>query len=523
MGTASGQEVIFTILCYNMPIMSLENCYPEASGGVGLRQIASVTLQHISGEPLPHEGEGLRDATAQMERWLTFAEVGMQERGLSSQPVDEFFDSRAASFTVSGEGDKAQLKHRFYLTGPLLQALREAYAAKGLPLTQSEIAAISLENSGEAVTPGFRSDAHNLVNASFYASPIAFEHEARPASFLADNKPVNHILGAMIADKAGVAGRHVRIKELSCGADVGHWEYATRGALGRGACGIDLTLTDFVMPRLDTVLQTPQLQLRVEEYSLLDDLSPLPDEERFDGIIGKYSLDSVWHPEDMRIVWVGDQAYQEAYRLKVLDTHPRADELRAALKDGVPLQNAAACDYDAIFTEIALEPVDLAAHPYGQYIARLRGKNVSQSFPGGLIKRVAEAFDNQLTPEGAFVAVDVADFGWAEIKFDVPLPSWCVSGAAGRYKIENYWLAKQILEEVHGLSVDLMSFAQLSMNYLTPEEEAAYSRSDISQLYDTPTTGVLIARRAEVVLQNKLRVVQALGVSTCARSRSTGS
>ena len=469
--------------------------------------IAGVCVQPLSDEPWRHDKEALRTASQQLRREVDIARSILEGDGLRTNPND-WEEARMASLVLEADGNAGGpgLQHKFYLTESLMGDIERATAELGRELSRTELLRLALANNDGAVTLDFRGDVINAINASFYASSIAFLPETRPAPLFAGNRPLNYVIGALLTDKSHTIGRPLKIKELGSGGATAHWQDAAEGALSQGASSMDLTLTDFSEPPISDTEGSAALTLDSERYSLFEAFPELPASERFDAVIGEYCLDSVWQPEDIHVVWAGGQAYQQVYRVKVPDAHPRRNELLEALRSGQPLANPEPTDYDALFIETALEPLDLSQHPYGKYIERLKGKVASHQFPGGLIKKVVEAFDNQLGEDGVFVSADTMDAGIGEWRgSDAGIPCH-ISGAAGRYKIENYWLAKQILEEVHGLHVELLRYPQLLTDYLSADQIVSYDQEHLDVLYNKcQGNGILIARRFESYVRERSR------------------
>jgi hypothetical protein len=219
----------------------------------------------------------------------------------------------------------------------------------------------------------------------------------------------------------------------------------------------------------------------------------LPAEKRFDAMVATYGFDSVWQDEDIRLREIDGQWYQSLYRVKVADWNPRRDELVQALRDGVPLPNAKPHEYDGIFVEKAMEPYDISNHPFAQQIEE-HGRETTQ-VPGGLVKRVVNAFESQLGENGVFMSCDVGDFGIKKDGFGVGDQG--VSGVAARYRGDDYQLAKKILEEVYGLDVRLISLEDLVRGNLPAGWEGNATPTEIDEVTNTPSNGAMIVKRRQ--------------------------
>jgi hypothetical protein len=457
------------------------------TSGHGDVTIAGVPLRPISDEPPWLSLEDMRRERASARR--------AQEAGIDAREARGEEDRRSVSLTLGGvdparpDGGPA---YTFLVTDALFDAIAKTTEAKGRPLSQDELLPLALESVDGAVGFEFSPGAINAINASFYAAPMAFSDEAAVAEIFAGNKPLNTTLGALLADRAGKP-ETLRIKEICSGNRTGHWRWAAAGAFTQGVQRIELVLSDFVQPSVPADLPTDRLGVSAETYSLLDSFPVLEPDKRFDAMITTYGFDSVWLPDDLRLCRIGDNWYQSLYRLKVDDWNPRQAELVTALIAGEPLANATVQDYEGIFIEEVQVPFDVAAHKYSKYIQALPPNEI-MNFPGGLIKRVAEAFDTQLAGHGVFVSADTANFGSLNFYPEAAR----VTGLAARYKMEHYVMAKTILEKEHGLTVEFADFASLAETYLPKGWQADASDQDLAgvQTHADGTTMAMIVRRA---------------------------
>jgi hypothetical protein len=471
-------------------------------------KIAGVTRVHIS-DALPHYPKIGRiganpfpDYNTLLERRRTLAAEALAESGAGTEPLMRGKgDPRIPYVEVWGNPRDERIEydkptHTFLLNDSLMGKIHAAAVAKGSELTINELRDIGLAETEGAVRPDFTPDAMNDVNASYYASDVAFSPDAKLATLFTANRPINQALGAMMATESGATDT-LKVKELCSGGRNGHWAFEAQGAIDAGVQHVDVTLTDFVTPNIEPeAAAAAGTTVRAEQYSLLDAMPPLPENERFDAMITTYGFDSVWQAGDMHISKDQGQTYQILSRAKVADWNPRRDELVEAMRQNKPLPNATAADYDGIYMERAMEPIDLKSHKYGKYIEDHPGSTVI--VPGGLINRVVNAFDTQLKEDGVFISADVGDFGLIEgtspQKRFVP-ESDMVSGIAARYRCDDYVLAKKILEGEYGLDVTLMSLEDLGGTYLPPGWKSKATGEERDGISKIRTNGVMIVKR----------------------------
>lgn len=458
-----------------------------------VERLAGITLMHISDEP-PYSYAAAQEQLSYPE--LLTRRYDKAQRSFGREKFDPehrgIWDNRVAELSLYDDDNAARSPwYRFLITQELLGHVRAAQQAKGADLSQNELLEIGLRHGADAVAPDFSAGAINAINQSYYASNVAFEQSARLATMFTHNRPLNQAFGVLIAANAE-PGRQLRVKELCSGGHIDHWTQITQGARQNGAQGLQVTLTDFTSAPRRAGPTGAGLSMRAEQYSLFDDMSSLPAEQRYDAMLVTYGFDSVWQPEDIRLTRLGDTWYQTLYRVKVADWAFRREELLEALRQGQPLPSAQAYEYDGIVVETAMEPVDISQHPYGKYIVAHDQKRVN--FPGGLIKRVANAFDAQLTDAGIFVSGDAGYFGFVDGQ-GIPDSDCAISGVAARYRMDDYQLAKTILEEAYGLEVTLLSLPELAERYLPDGWEISANEAERRQIEHNPNNGVMIVKR----------------------------
>ena len=415
------------------------------------------------------------------------AEFNAERRGFDPNQSGEDRDNRlpALSFNLY---DPHAPSYDFLITWPLLRQMRQ------LPTitSRNKLIQLALEQGEDAVNPAFTADAINAINASYYQSRVAFDRDTGPATLYTDIRPMNAALGVALVANSQTGGKTLRVKELCSGRYPGHWWDIADTALQRGATSLDVTLSDLITAPIDTNDQVEILNMHAERYSLLDDMPNLPTEDRYDAIITTYGFDSVWQPEDSSFERKEDgQWYQNFYRVKVAQWNERDNELLQALRRGEPLANASPKDYDGIAIELAQQPIDLSTHPYGQYITEYGQDSIN--FPGGVIKRVVEAFEHQLTENGTFIIGDVGYFGNGNRDFMPSRPA--LSGIAARFREDDFVLAKTILEQRFGLKVSLQGLEEFVDSHLGHDWKDAASAEELELVTHSPGNGVMIVTR----------------------------
>lgn len=456
--------------------------------------IANITLAHISDRPPYYSPIGEGGYISVMERRYDRAQNEFAKVGFEPAHRDSW-DNRVYDLDLHNDTNSRSPSFRFLVTNSLLAKIKTAQEEKGEDLSQDELLVIGLSEGEDAVDPDFSTSALNAINASYYASQIAFDPSARLATMFAQNRPLNVALGALIARSVDSSGSDkVRIKEISSGNNTEHWMHIVSGLINNGASDVEVTLTDFVEPVVDPNLDNSQMKVNTEAYSLFDDMPVLSETECYDTLITTYGFDSVWQPEDLSFRRLGDKWYKRMYRVKVADWAPRREELLLAMREGRPLIGGSASDYDGIVVETAMEPVDISNHPFARYIHE-SGRS-SLNFPGGLIKRVINAFDSQLNQGGIFVIGDVGNFGFQDAKIGAG-SDVATSGVAARYRMDDFILAKRVLEAEYGLEVSLIGLSELANKYLPGGWSDNSTTLEQEQIARLPSNGIMLVRRSQ--------------------------
>lgn len=398
------------------------------------------------------------------------------------------WDERISWLYIYDDEKRYGPSHAFLANRKLIDMVSERQNKKGTNLSKSELLKLALTATSDAVCPKFTTDAINAVNGSYYASEIAFDESTKLASMFAENRPLNDALGNLMASYAAKDGS-IRIKELSSGSRNGHWANAADGMRAGGVKQASLVLSDFIAPTIERPVRDAGFDTSSEQYSLFDDLPVLEVDKRFHVIVATYGFDSVWQPEDVCYRRYGDQWYRCVYRVKVVDWAPRRKELLAAMRANKPLSRATAEDYDGIVIETMLEPVDLSAHPYARYI---ESSGPIINFPGGLIKRVVNAFETQLSAGGAFISGDTGNFTSTDCYLGESDKG--VTGIAARYRPDDYQVAKRVLEEVFGLDVMIMSLQDLAEIFLQDEWQIYATEVECAEMLHNSSNGIMLVK-----------------------------
>ena len=118
------------------------------------------------------------------------------------------------------------------------------------------------------------------------------------------------------------------------------------------------------------------------------------------------------------------------------------------------------------------QEINLQAFPNGKEIAEYYSglKWAQPNIPGGMIKKVVQAFERQLAPDALFISLDSAvenNNVWRHgQKAD---RSYGYTGSVAVYKDEDYGFAKFVLEKA-GFSVRLMPVRKLTDTFVKPED-----------------------------------------------------
>jgi hypothetical protein len=293
---------------------------------------------------------------------------------------------------------------------------------------------------------GFTSDAINAINAQYYTHPAAFSDQLGLADIYTRNTSLNRAIGSLLETLLPSNKSVVRIKELSAGSHNTKWRYITERLVTRK--NVEVILSDF-----DLAIFGAGTEFKTEAYSLFDQFPVLPDPEKLDAILITYGFDSVWLPDDLSLRKENGSWSRVTFQLQ----YP----------DNFNPQNIT--DIEQIKVMTRLEAVELGDIQYGELIECLYADipEVWVNVPGGMIKRIVEAFNNQLCHDGVFLIGEVARNKPAQVQEIEPFST---SGRIAKFKIEDYLLMQNILEQEHGLYVKLMTLSEVISHGLSETE-----------------------------------------------------
>lgn len=341
------------------------------------------------------------------------------------------------------------------IDGDFVRNLNSEQAVLNGTCTPTSLLNAASESTSYAVSPNFSTSAINEINALYYSCSFAFDADSQLASYFVESEPINIAFANFI--NQSFHDSEIRIKEICGGQRQRAWQTIGRNLSGKT---VQLTYTDFNTPSLNgaevTGLLGKNIVIEPGRYSLFEPMEIIPKPDRYHMMITTYGFDSVDLPEDITYQRIGGRFYRKLYRVKVSDAHVNKDKMLQALKTGTPFCGINLDDFlNGVFVEECNAIADLSKVPSGREIEKRFDKidhkrNHEINFPGGLIKRVVNAFDNQLKREGVFVIADVA------VGDDLPYQEDVLtSGYVARYRSKDFVLAKQILEEKYDFKVDL--------------------------------------------------------------------
>jgi hypothetical protein len=315
----------------------------------------------------------------------------------------------------------------------------------------------AINDSSLAVTEEFSVTALNSINSLYYGCCIdAFNKKSSLATFFVKNRMAQYVILNAILER--VKDHEFSIKEICCGAVYSRWQHFDKFLPnGRKIKAILSDLTEDIIPkeRLET-LNLKNIDFEIEAYDLRD---PMPfRDEKVDVMFVTYGFDSVWLEDDVMYVKHNNEWFRIKYRVKVLPTAKQPEKLLSYLREGFTTDPVYLEDFDNVVVETLAEKVDILKVPYGKYIQSLYGEyeEARTIVPGGIIKRVQEAFENQIKDDGIFVIGEVATYPIKpDEKIELTVVDYNTTGKVGKYKVEDFYLAEAILKDI-GYSVEVL-------------------------------------------------------------------
>ncbi|MGK5094744.1 hypothetical protein WDW89_22390 [Deltaproteobacteria bacterium TL4] len=384
--------------------------------------------------------------------------------------INLYYIPAGSNFIVLGKQDHSIPAQFFVVSDSLLKRIKKAETL-GDPIEPHQLLKLCLQDTSNAVRAEFSAGAINDINRTYYAT----------GPHLPDIVYViDRTLNTAIAKYIGVHFKDhstLRIKELCSNNNPKRWEYFAQTLK---ELQLQVELSDFTKAGLPDVTLLNQkfsnLHLSTSLYNLFHPMKPLKNPHKFEVMTVAYGFDSVWLPEDRRYVKKEGHWYEYKYRIKVLDSYPNKKEVLKSLRAGKVSSKLYVRELATTFIEEVVEAIDIESQPYGSFIAKRatdgnQYNTVEFCFPGGLIKRVNDAFENQLTAKGVFIIGEVATFTpvhpVSKKLYDPTRAVTMNTGPIGKYRKDDYIVAKEILEKQYHLKVDLFQLSEFVKNQLT--------------------------------------------------------
>ncbi|MCH7641166.1 hypothetical protein IID22_03145 [Patescibacteria group bacterium] len=300
---------------------------------------------------------------------------------------------------------------------------------------------------------GYTNDALNKINSLFYSSvDEAFENTGL-ADFFIKIEPIQIAIAKKIEEL--IPKTTIRIKELGSGKDLTRWEIISKQKSKRKW---DVILSDFsanTLPDLKRIKKSENFRFSTEKLDLLRPFKRLTEKEKVDVILTTYTFDSIWFAEDFHYEKLKNKWYVTKYKVEVDEKNTKK-----------------LSDFKKIRIKKRLSKIKIEDEKYGDVISKYYShkSKVSINFPGGLIDKIKEAFEKQITKTGIFIIGDMAvDNRQGRISEDSPngdplfMKDYATSGKVAKFKVEDYGLAKIILES-EGFNVELESVEDFIKN-----------------------------------------------------------
>lgn len=282
----------------------------------------------------------------------------------------------------------------------------------------------------------YKSTNINKLNSHFYTNVDNVFSVSGLADFFTKIEPIQIALAKKIENL--IKKSRISVLELGTGSDISRWQIIS-GIIRKKWV---VKLTDFsnnVLP--DTKMLPPKdnFSFATEKLDLLQPFRALREKDKVDVILATYVFDSIWFPRDLHLEKIKNKWYQAAYRIK-----------------GTFINKSSVDEYIRIKIEKKLNKVNLKEIKNGKIISDYyqHKENIKINYPGGLIDKVEEAFDRQISRGGIFIIGDMAvnsksGFIPKESPKDKAfyMEDYHTSGKVAKFKVEDYGLAKKILEK----------------------------------------------------------------------------
>jgi len=231
----------------------------------------------------------------------------------------------------------------------------------------------------------------------------------------------------------------IKVIELASGRNMDKWKTFMEIDKNRQW---KILLTDFdksLLPNINSIQSTANFKFKTKIHSLFEEFPKLKSEKKQDVVLSTYTFDNLWLKDDLHLIKLNNSWYYKLYKIESdIKTIKRGKKLDKQFFKNLKIKTKR-------------EKIDLSTLKYGKYIEKYFENNekVNVNYPGGLITKVLNSFQNQLKKDGLFITADIATSD--PIKGEVGYKS--VNGTI-KIKVENYDLAKYILEKL-GFSVRL--------------------------------------------------------------------
>lgn len=295
----------------------------------------------------------------------------------------------------------------------------------------------------------------NRYNSLFYSKTQHPFSESGLADFFTNTRFIQEALKTFI--EKNIDKKNIKILELGCGSDLSRWKTIISLPSTKNW---EVTLTDFskkILPDV-TTLQSKNFSFQTSEIDLLKPLCKQV-ENTFDVVLSTYTFDSVWGKEDIHLEKRGKTWSYALYDLEVIPKYRRTFSLNDSKKTKYEIK-----DFEKIAITKQLLPLNIMHFKYGKIIHEYYKQKtfVNINFPGNLIEKIDEFFAKSINRNGLFITGDIAvveKTGKTTKRYSTDtvfgMDDYMTSGKVAKFKIEDYGLAKVILEE-KGYKVDLM-------------------------------------------------------------------
>jgi len=283
-------------------------------------------------------------------------------------------------------------------------------------------------------------NAINKYNSLFYTKVTDPFESGDVANFFTVIEPVQVALAKTI--ESLVNNKTIRVKELGVGTGIVRWGIIPAQTTKKW----EVVLTDFdknVLPDISRLSRFENFTFSTKVQNLIKPFTDLGDDKKYDVLLTTYGFDSIWFPQDCHYEKINGNWWKANYSLEVDPNILKKKRLAIA-------------DFKDIIISKKLTEVSIDKEKFGKEIKKYyqHKKSVKINFPGGLIKKITESFDFQIADKGLFISGDMA-VGTKAGKTGVDSPNgkrfamrdFETSGKVAKFKIEDYGLAKIILEK----------------------------------------------------------------------------